>query len=49
MTESGGRYVGPIGPYTADGTITWRVVATDDAGNQSAPSPGPAVAASSTC
>lgn len=48
MTESGGRYVGPIGPYTTDGTIGWQVVATDDAGN-SAPMNGPAVAASSTC
>jgi DNA-directed RNA polymerase specialized sigma24 family protein len=48
MTESSGRYVGPIGPYTADGTITWQVVATDDANNQAA-QPGPAVAASSTC
>ncbi len=48
MTLSGGRYEGPIGPYTADGTITWQVVATDDTGN-TATLNGPSVAASTSC
>ena len=48
MTPSGGAFEAPIGPYTADTTITWQVVASDEAGN-SASSAGPSVAASSTC
>jgi DNA-directed RNA polymerase specialized sigma24 family protein len=48
MTPSGGAYEAPIGPYTADGTINWRVEASDEAGN-AASSEGPAVAASATC
>lgn len=48
MTASGGAFEAPIGPYTADGTITWQVVAADEAGNTST-SQGPSVAASSTC
>ena len=49
MNLSGGRYEGEIGPYTVDGTITWQVVATDEAGNASPPLSGPSVAASATC
>lgn len=49
MNPSGGRYEAPIGPYTADGTITWQVVAQDDAGNVSPPLSGPSVAASASC
>ena len=48
MTASGGAFEAPIGPYTTDGTITWQVVATDDAGNTST-SAGPSVAASALC
>ncbi len=48
MTRSGGNYEGPIGPYEVAGNITWRVVATDAAGNRSE-APGPAVAASPSC
>jgi len=48
MTASGGAFDAPIGPYTADGTITWQVTATDDAGN-TATVGGPSVAASATC
>jgi hypothetical protein len=48
MTASGGAFEAPIGPYAADGTITWRVVATDEAGNSST-GEGPSVAASATC
>jgi DNA-directed RNA polymerase specialized sigma24 family protein len=48
MTQSGGAYEAPIGPHTADGTITWRVEASDEAGNAST-SEGPAVAAAATC
>jgi DNA-directed RNA polymerase specialized sigma24 family protein len=48
MTRSGGNYEGPIGPYEVAGNITWRVVATDAAGNRSE-APGPAVAASPAC
>jgi DNA-directed RNA polymerase specialized sigma24 family protein len=48
MTASGGAFAAPIGPYTADGTITWRVDASDEAGNSSS-AQGPAVAASATC
>jgi DNA-directed RNA polymerase specialized sigma24 family protein len=48
MTASGGAFEAPIGPYAADGTITWQVVATDEAGN-SASGEGPAVAASTSC
>ena len=48
MTASGGAFEAPIGPYAADGTITWLVIATDEAGNSST-SPGPSVAASSSC
>src|SRR5436190_3703486 len=48
MTASGGAFEAPIGPYTADSTITWRVVASDEAGNSSS-SDGPSVAASSSC
>jgi DNA-directed RNA polymerase specialized sigma24 family protein len=48
MTASGGAFEAPIGPYTADGTITWRVDASDEAGNPSSAA-GPAVAASASC
>jgi hypothetical protein len=48
MTASGGAFEAPIGPYAADGTITWQVVATDEAGNSSS-GEGPAVAASEAC
>jgi hypothetical protein len=48
MSATGGAYDAPIGPYTTDGTITWQVVATDEAGNSSTAS-GPSVAASSGC
>jgi hypothetical protein len=48
MTASGGAFEAPIGPYAADGTITWQVVATDEAGNSSN-GEGPAVAASAAC
>jgi hypothetical protein len=48
MTQNGGAYVASIGPYTADGTITWQVVASDEAGN-SANAEGQAVAASASC
>jgi DNA-directed RNA polymerase specialized sigma24 family protein len=48
MTAAGGAFEAPIGPYTADSTITWRVVASDEAGNSST-SDGPSVAASSSC
>src|SRR5262249_60231387 len=48
MTASGGAFDAPIGPYTADGTITWLVTATDEAGN-TATAAGPSVAASSAC
>ena len=48
MTTNGGAFEAPIGPYTADGTINWQVVATDDAGNPST-AEGPAVAASASC
>ena len=48
MSPSGGAYEASIGPYTADGTITWHVVASDEAGN-SASADGQAVAASATC
>jgi hypothetical protein len=48
MTASGGAFEAPIGPYTADGTITWQVVASDEAGN-SAGGEGQAVAASAAC
>lgn len=48
MTASGGAFEAPIGPYTADGTITWRVEASDEAGNSSN-AEGPAVAASALC
>ena len=48
MTASGGAFEAPIGPYAADGTISWRVVATDEAGNSSS-GDGPSVAASATC
>jgi len=48
MTANGGAFDAPIGPYTADGTITWLVVATDEAGN-TATAAGPSVAASSAC
>jgi DNA-directed RNA polymerase specialized sigma24 family protein len=48
MTASGGAFEAPIGPYTAEGTITWRVDASDEAGNPSS-APGPSVAASATC
>jgi DNA-directed RNA polymerase specialized sigma24 family protein len=48
MTASGGAFEAPIGPYTADSTITWRVDASDEAGNP-ASATGPAVAASASC
>ncbi|HEV3134193.1 MAG TPA: sigma-70 family RNA polymerase sigma factor [Acidimicrobiia bacterium] len=48
MTATGGAFEAPIGPYTADGTITWRVDASDEPGN-SASAAGPAVAASASC
>jgi DNA-directed RNA polymerase specialized sigma24 family protein len=48
MTASGGAFEAPIGPYTADGTITWRVDASDEVGNPSS-APGPPVAASASC
>jgi hypothetical protein len=49
MTASGGAFQAPMGPYTADGTLTWRVVASDEAGNTTTSSEGPAVAGSSSC
>ncbi|HYV58488.1 MAG TPA: sigma-70 family RNA polymerase sigma factor [Acidimicrobiia bacterium] len=48
MTATGGAFAAPIGPYTSDGTITWQVVSTDEAGNTSS-AQGPSVAASSGC
>jgi hypothetical protein len=48
MNATGGAFDAPIGPYATDGTITWLVVATDEAGNQST-APGPSVAASAGC
>jgi hypothetical protein len=48
MTASGGAFEAPIGPYAADGTITWQVIATDEAGNSSN-GEGPSVAASAAC
>ena len=48
MTASGGAFDAPIGPYTADTTITWLVTATDEAGNTSTLG-GPSVAASAGC
>jgi hypothetical protein len=48
MTATGGAFEAPIGPYTADGTISWLVVATDEAGNTSSAG-GPSVAASASC
>ncbi len=48
MSATGGAFEAPIGPSTADGTITWQVVAADEAGNSSTV-PGPAVAASASC
>ena len=48
MTAYGGAFDAPIGPYTAEGTITWQVIATDEAGNSSS-GEGPSVAASATC
>jgi hypothetical protein len=48
MTASGGAFEALMGPYTINGTITWQVVATDEAGN-TASGEGPAVAASSSC
>ncbi len=48
MTATGGAFEAPIGPYAADGTITWQVVATDEAGNSSSGA-GPSVAASAAC
>jgi hypothetical protein len=48
MTASGGAFEAPIGPYAADGTITWQVIATDEAGNSSN-GEGPSVAASGSC
>jgi hypothetical protein len=48
MTPSGGAFEAPIGPYVADGNITWRVVASDEAGN-SATAEGQTVAASAVC
>jgi hypothetical protein len=48
MTRAGGGYEGPIGPYEVDGNITWKVVATDEAGNSSSAS-GPPVVALPSC
>ncbi|MFL6244067.1 MAG: RNA polymerase sigma factor [Acidimicrobiia bacterium] len=48
MTANGGAFEAPIGPYAADGTITWQVNAKDEAGN-SASGEGPSVAASAAC
>ncbi|HEV8205271.1 MAG TPA: sigma-70 family RNA polymerase sigma factor [Acidimicrobiia bacterium] len=48
MTASGGAFEAPIGPYAADGTITWRVEASDEAGNRST-GEGQAVGASAAC
>ena len=48
MTASGGQYVAEIGPYQADGTVTWTVEATDAAGNPTSRQ-GPLIAARSTC
>jgi DNA-directed RNA polymerase specialized sigma24 family protein len=48
MTPTGGAYEAPIGPYAGDTTITWMVVASDQAGN-SATMAGPSVAASASC
>jgi DNA-directed RNA polymerase specialized sigma24 family protein len=51
MTANGGAFQAPIGPYTVDGTLTWQVVATDEAGNATTSEEGqaPAVAGSSSC
>jgi hypothetical protein len=48
MTGNGGVFEASMGPYTVDGTLTWRVVATDEAGNTTSLE-GPAVAGSSSC
>ena len=48
ITASGGAFEAPIGPYAADGTITWQVIATDEAGNSSS-GEGPSVASSAAC
>jgi DNA-directed RNA polymerase specialized sigma24 family protein len=48
MTANGGAFEAPIGPYAGDSTITWQVIASDDAGNTSTMA-GPSVAASATC
>ena len=48
MNANGGAFDAPIGPYTTDGTITWLVTATDEAGNSST-APGPSVASSAGC
>lgn len=48
MTRADGDYQGTIGPYEADGNITWMVVDTDEAGNSSNTS-GPPVAALASC
>jgi hypothetical protein len=48
MIATGGAFEAPIGPYTGDGTISWLVVATDEAGNTSSAG-GPSVAASAGC
>jgi len=48
MRRAGGGYEGPIGPYEADGDITWQVIATDKAGNSTTQS-GPPVTALASC
>jgi DNA-directed RNA polymerase specialized sigma24 family protein len=46
--RAGNEYEAPLGPYTADGNITWEVVGRDEAGNAATGS-GPTVAALSSC
>ena len=46
--RAGNEYEAPLGPYTADGSVTWEVVGRDEAGNASTAS-GPTVAALSSC
>jgi hypothetical protein len=49
MTASGDLFEAAMGPYTVDGTLTWQVVATDEAGNTTTSEEGQPVAGSSSC